>query len=254
MNELQRTTSMVVVCSVWMAATLGVACSGSDDPAGGSGNDAAATSSGGSSSGESSSSGGSSSGESSSSGGSSGATDASDQDAGDDSGIVLDDDGSVTCGEPRPATFGDEGPPGCGAFPIGSEDSAVAYQPFAEAPTYTGGVILPGIYTVVKAETASAEPPSKTKTVLTLGADGKLARSFADYDVPALDGADIVLLGGGTYGAAGTTLTLSYTCRSQHQPAAEAHQYSAYTVGCNDYLEIGTTASRITFVRSRNIP
>lgn len=226
------------------------ACGGDDGEGNGADPDAGSVFSSSSSSGDntSSSSGGSTSSSSggstsSSSGGSTSSSSSGGTDAGTDAAV---------CNDPIPPIFG---PPdvSCGVYPNGSEANMVVYEALVGTPTYTGGTILPGTYQAVKAETNLTEnTPDGTNSVWVLDAEGAMTRIFADYNVPEFGGNDITLYGRGSYGVAGTTLTLIFNeCKNGVQPPTEQRSYSVRSEGCDDFLEIGTATSRTTLKRLR---
>ncbi|MDC3962769.1 hypothetical protein [Polyangium jinanense] len=160
--------------------------------------------------------------------------------------------GGGNCAEPLEATIYTIANPECGALPLGTEADAVPFVLFGGNAMYTGGVILPGQYELVKVEVSYAEAPSKTLRVLVFDAAGHATSNLKDFDIPALDGADLQIWGQGTYVTDGSTLMTTYSvCASSHQPAMSLASYTAYTEGCDDFLAIGTADNRQTLKRRR---
>ncbi|MDI1480838.1 hypothetical protein [Polyangium sp. y55x31] len=160
--------------------------------------------------------------------------------------------GGGNCAEPLEATIYTIANPECGAMPIGTEVDAIPFVLFGGNATYTGGVILPGQYELVKVEVSYAEAPSKTLRVLVFDDTGHTTSNLKDFDIPALDGADLQIYGQGTYETNGSTLTSTYAaCKSTHQPATSTTSYTAFTEGCDDFLVLGNADSRQTLKRRR---
>ncbi|MDC0742781.1 hypothetical protein [Polyangium mundeleinium] len=142
--------------------------------------------------------------------------------------------------------------PECGALPLATEADAIPFLVFGGNATYTGGVILPGQYEQVKAEVSYAEAPSKTQRVLVFDDSGHTTLNFKDYDIPALDGADLQGWGQGTYVTDGATLMSTYSvCKSTHQPEVWTTLFTTYTEGCDDFLVVGSKDHRMTLKRRR---
>lgn len=230
---------------IWLGSSmasftmLAVAC-GSDTPegvgsssssSGVSADDAAAsgsTSSGASSGhgGSSSSSGGTSSGGSSSSSSSSG-------------------DAAAVCPEPLPPTIDAPAAAQCGALPVGPEAEAVAGQALGAVPVFTGGVIPPGQYELVKAETTLAGTP-RYLSVLVFDAQGTFSENAIEYDLP---GAGTVAHDAqGAWTTNGSTVTLARSCEHSTLGPVGTNSggYSVREDGCEVFLETGGTAGEIS--------
>ncbi|MDI1451568.1 hypothetical protein [Polyangium sp. 6x1] len=157
-----------------------------------------------------------------------------------------------TCAPPLDATIFTIANPECGALPLGTEADAIPFVVFGGNAMYTGGVILPGQYELVKVEVSYPEAPSKTLRVLVFDDAGHVTTNLKDFDIPALDGADLQIWGQGTYTTNGSTLSLSYAaCAATHQPTMSTASYTAFTEGCDDFLVLGTKDNRQTLKRRR---
>lgn len=153
-----------------------------------------------------------------------------------------------SCSAPRPATILVDTSPNCGAAAPGPK---VNIEVVGDVIAYAGGTILPGTYELIRSETNNMEAPTATQGSLVFNAVGRYAHDYTDFEVPALNGANIHLFAQGAYSTSGNQLTFTTSCKSGMMPPTQTTSYHAYHAGCDDFLQMGTTTNRATYKRLR---